>query len=99
MDSKLSATEVAFRDELRAWLERHCPRDWERTRHVLSREARAESLIGWQRELHAGGYVGLHWPVAYGGRRGTVMEQSRLPYGVPYITGARSYVVTVARRR
>jgi alkylation response protein AidB-like acyl-CoA dehydrogenase len=76
VDFKLSATEVAFRDELRAWLERHCPRDWERTRQVLSREARAESLIGWQRELHAAGYVGLHWPVAYGGRGGSVMEQA-----------------------
>jgi alkylation response protein AidB-like acyl-CoA dehydrogenase len=76
VDFKLSATEVAFRDELRAWLERHCPRDWERTRQALSREARAEALIGWQRQLHAAGYVGLHWPVAYGGRGGSVMEQA-----------------------
>ena len=53
----LSATEVAFRDELRAWLEQHCPRDWERTRQALSREARAEALIGWQRQLHAAEFV------------------------------------------
>lgn len=75
MDFKLSASEVAFRDELRAWLEEHCPGDWERTRQAMSREARAEALIGWQRQLHAAGYVGLHWPVAYGGRGGSVMEQ------------------------
>jgi alkylation response protein AidB-like acyl-CoA dehydrogenase len=37
---------------------------------------RAEALIGWQRQLHSAGYVGLHWPVAYGGRRGSVMEQA-----------------------
>jgi len=53
VDFNLSATEAAFRDELRAWLEQHCPRDWERTRQALSREARAEALIGWQRQLHA----------------------------------------------
>jgi len=41
----------------------------------MSREARAEALIAWQRQLHAAGYVGLHWPVAYGGRGGSVMEQ------------------------
>ena len=75
MDFKLSVAEVAFRDALRAWLERHCPRDWERTRQALGREARAQALIDWQRRLHAAGYVGLHWPVAYGGRGGSVMEQ------------------------
>ena len=76
MDFKLSAAEVAFRDALRAWLATHCPRDWERTRQALSPEARAEALIAWQRELHAAGYVGLHWPVVYGGRGGSVMEQA-----------------------
>ena len=75
MDFNLSAAEVAFRDALRAWLERHCPRDWERTRQALGREARAQALIDWQRRLHAAGYVGLHWPVVYGGRGGSVMEQ------------------------
>jgi alkylation response protein AidB-like acyl-CoA dehydrogenase len=75
VDFNLSAAEVAFRDALRAWLERHCPRDWERTRQALGREARAKALIDWQRRLHAAGYVGLHWPVVYGGRGGSVMEQ------------------------
>ena len=77
MDFKLSPTEEAFRDGLRAWLEAHCPRDWHTTRQALnSPEARAEFLIDWQRRLHAAGYVGLHWPSAYGGRGATVMEQA-----------------------
>jgi alkylation response protein AidB-like acyl-CoA dehydrogenase len=76
VDFTLSPAEEAFRDGLRAWLEAHCPRDWERARQALSAEARAEALIDWQRRLHAAGYVGLHWPVAYGGRGGTVMEQA-----------------------
>jgi alkylation response protein AidB-like acyl-CoA dehydrogenase len=75
MDFNLSASEVAFRDELRAWLQAHCPMDWEKTRQALGRDARAEALIAWQRQLHAAGYVGLHWPVAYGGRGGGIMEQ------------------------
>jgi alkylation response protein AidB-like acyl-CoA dehydrogenase len=76
MDFKLSAAEEAFRDELRAWLDAHCPRDWEKIRQALgSAEARAAFLIDWQRRLYAAGYVGLHWPAAYGGRGATVMEQ------------------------
>jgi alkylation response protein AidB-like acyl-CoA dehydrogenase len=75
MDFKLSPSEEAFRDALRAWLAQHCPRDWERIRPSLDSEARARFLIDWQRRLHAAGYVGLHWPTAYGGRGATVMEQ------------------------
>ncbi len=75
MDFNLSPAEVAFRDELRAWLDRHCPKDWDKTRQTLDQRARAQALIDWQRRLHAAGYVGLHWPVAYGGRGGSVMEQ------------------------
>ena len=44
MDFNLSPAEIAFRDALRAWLERHCPRDWERTRQALGREARAQAI-------------------------------------------------------
>ena len=28
----------------------------------------AEALRAWHRTLHAGGWVGIHWPVEYGGR-------------------------------
>jgi alkylation response protein AidB-like acyl-CoA dehydrogenase len=76
MDFKLSPAEEIFRDELRAWLETHGPRDWARLRLTLDTEALARFLIDWQRRLHAAGYVGLHWPVAYGGRGATVMEQA-----------------------
>ena len=76
MDFKLSSAEQAFRDGLRAWLEAHGPRDWEKTRQSLTPEAQAAVLVDWQRRLYAAGYVGLHWPVAYGGRGATVMEQA-----------------------
>jgi alkylation response protein AidB-like acyl-CoA dehydrogenase len=77
MDFKLSPAEQAFRDELRAWLAAHAPGDWAAIRvHLGTREAQAAFLIDWQRQLHAAGYVGLHWPTAYGGRGATVMEQA-----------------------
>jgi alkylation response protein AidB-like acyl-CoA dehydrogenase len=76
VDFNLTTAEQAFRNGLRAWLDAHCPRDWERTRQSLDPAARAEALLRWQRQLHAAGYLGLHWPVAYGGRGGTVMEQA-----------------------
>jgi len=53
------------------------PGDWGKIRAGLkTREAQAEFLIGWQRKLHGAGYVGLHWPTAYGGRSATVLEQA-----------------------
>ncbi len=77
MDFKLSAEEGRFRDGLRQWLEANSPGDWGKIRRSLpGREGQAAFLIAWQRRLHAAGYVGLHWPPAYGGRGATVMEQA-----------------------
>jgi alkylation response protein AidB-like acyl-CoA dehydrogenase len=77
MDFTLSPAEQRFRDDLRAWLEKHCPHEWTHARRTLdNRDALAAFLVDWQRTLHAAGYVGLHWPVEYGGRGATVMEQA-----------------------
>jgi alkylation response protein AidB-like acyl-CoA dehydrogenase len=53
-----------FRTVLRAWLEEHPPPDIQ----VAQTREDAETLRDWQRTLHAGGWVGVHWPVEYGGR-------------------------------
>src|SRR5579864_5885794 len=37
------------------------------SRLVTSRDE-ADALRGWQRALHRGGWVGIHWPVEHGGR-------------------------------
>jgi len=49
----------AFREELRAWLDAHPP---------PAADAPVAELREWQRTLHSGGWVGIHWPVEYGGR-------------------------------
>jgi alkylation response protein AidB-like acyl-CoA dehydrogenase len=56
----------ALRDELRAWLAEHPPPD--------ATADDAEALRGWQRQLHADRWVGIHWPVEYGGRGASITE-------------------------
>ena len=52
MDFTLSSAEQTFRDGLRAWLETHGPRDWEKTRQALpTPAAQAAVLVDWQRRL------------------------------------------------
>jgi len=55
---------AAFRAELRAWLADHAPAD----PTPLHGEARAVYGAAWHRALYRGGWMGLSWPEAYGGR-------------------------------
>ena len=71
LQPRFTAAEEAFRDELRAWLAAHAPResppedDAERRRFQRA----------WQRELAGGGWVGIQWPREYGGRAAGLNEQ------------------------
>src|SRR5262245_48354435 len=66
-----TAEEEAFRAEIRDWLARHLPRtpppEDEKERRAFQR--------AWQRELAAGGWVGIQWPREYGGRAATLEQQ------------------------
>jgi alkylation response protein AidB-like acyl-CoA dehydrogenase len=53
-----------FRAELRAWLQEHPPPDIQ----IAQSPEDEEVLRDWQRTLHHGGWIGLHWPVEHGGR-------------------------------
>jgi alkylation response protein AidB-like acyl-CoA dehydrogenase len=70
VDFDLSPADLAFRDELRAWLAEHPPPDVD----VAATFEEAETLRAWQRTLHAGRWVGIHWPVAYGGRGASPLQ-------------------------
>jgi len=74
MDLNLTADELKFRDELRAWLKANAPKDWNEFREE-SMEKRFEYLRRWQRKLFEGGWAGISWPKAYGGRGASLMEQ------------------------
>jgi alkylation response protein AidB-like acyl-CoA dehydrogenase len=54
----------AFRQELRRWLAEHPPPEID----VATTSGEVDALREWQRTLHAGRWVGINWPVEYGGR-------------------------------
>jgi alkylation response protein AidB-like acyl-CoA dehydrogenase len=77
-----------FRRELRAWLAEH-PHP---TIGVAGTPEEAEALRQWQRTLHAGGWVGIHWPDEYGGRDASatqiaIYNEELARAGVPDIPG------------
>src|SRR5256714_1582975 len=74
MDLKLTAEELKFRDELRAWLKANVPKDWDEWREETLK-ARFDYLKRWQRKLYEGGWAGISWPTAYGGRGASLMQQ------------------------
>jgi len=71
VEIRFSPAEEAFRAEARAWLEANMPR----TPRPADLRARADYDLGWQRRMHDGGWAGIAWPRAYGGRGATLMEQ------------------------
>jgi alkylation response protein AidB-like acyl-CoA dehydrogenase len=70
MDLHLEPKHEAFRDEVRAWLKANLPRPWgEELRDPTATE---DGLMAyrrqWQNKLYQGGYLGMDWPTAWGGR-------------------------------
>jgi alkylation response protein AidB-like acyl-CoA dehydrogenase len=74
MDLNLTAEELKFRNEVRAWLTANVPKDWDKFREEAM-EKRFEYLRRWQRKLFEAGWAGISWPKAYGGRGASLMEQ------------------------
>ena len=77
MDFRLSPEEEAFRKEVSDWLDAHVPADFdpERFEFGMTADERLDWQLAWHRTVHAGGWVGLHWPREYGGRGASLMEQ------------------------
>src|SRR6201984_39362 len=75
MDLNLTDDELAFRDELRAWLASNLPKDWAEWRKKPIEES-FPYLRAWQRKLQEGRWAAVSWPKEFGGRSATLMEQS-----------------------
>ena len=77
MDFRLTAAEEAFRAEVRRWLGETLPRfqadPAQRAPHSAAERIAASKA--WQRTLHDGGWAGITWPRAHGGRGATIVEQ------------------------
>ncbi|RTL05104.1 MAG: acyl-CoA dehydrogenase [Acidimicrobiia bacterium] len=64
MNLDLTEEELAFREEARTWLRENLPTE---ERPPEGQEMRAFDLA-WQRTLYDGGWAGISWPVDFGGR-------------------------------
>src|SRR5436190_9804024 len=71
MDLTFDQRELAFRDELRAWLSENPAGD---------PPAGEDGSYAWrrdfQRRLATGGWAAVHWPVEYGGRGATLTQSA-----------------------
>ncbi len=66
MDMNYSPSELAFRDEVRAWLAGNLPADL-RTKVTQYQEITRADMIRWHKILAAKGWAVPHWPVEWGG--------------------------------
>jgi len=71
MSVMFSPEQDAFREEVRTWLQANAPTE-ERPPHG---PAMREYDLAWQRTQWEGGWAGIAWPVEYGGRGLSVVEQ------------------------
>jgi alkylation response protein AidB-like acyl-CoA dehydrogenase len=77
MDFSYSPGELQFRDQLREWLSHNLPAGWGDTVFEPDDEdGRALFRLDWERKLFKGGWNGINWPVKYGGRGATLVEQA-----------------------
>ena len=67
MDLNYTPEDVAFRKQVRAWLEQNLPRAEIKT---------LEDRRAWHRKLYEAGYLGMGWPKEYGGGGARPMEQA-----------------------
>ena len=72
MEIRFTPAEEAFRAEARAWLEANKPHT---PRPEIDLKAQRAYDMAWQRTMFDGGWAGISWPKAYGGRGASLMEQ------------------------
>ena len=74
MDLRFTSDELAFRDELRAFIRDHLPDDI-RERMRLGYAPRKEDTVRWQRILNERGWAAFNWPKEYGGPGWTPVQR------------------------
>src|SRR5436189_4837644 len=67
MDLNYTPEDIAFRKQVRTWLEENLPKKEIRT---------LEDRLAWHRKLYEAGYLGMGWPKEYGGGGARPMEQA-----------------------
>ena len=93
MDIEIRAEDRAFADEVQAWLDGHLVGEFAAHRGVGGPDDSAawDVRLRWEKELSAGGWLGLTWPPEYGGRGATLSQaiifeylyaRARAPYRI-----------------
>jgi alkylation response protein AidB-like acyl-CoA dehydrogenase len=75
MDLTYPPEAEAFRLTIRAWLEENLPQGWFEPGFHQSEEERKEFNRTWTEKLFAGGWICAGWPVEYGGKGLSLLEQ------------------------
>jgi alkylation response protein AidB-like acyl-CoA dehydrogenase len=73
----IAPDEAAFRLEVREWLKEHLVGEFAAHRGVGSPtdDSAWDVRIAWEKELAAGGWLGLTWPTDYGGRGASLAQE------------------------
>jgi alkylation response protein AidB-like acyl-CoA dehydrogenase len=74
VDLNYSADEIAFRDEVRAWLAENLPGEL-RDKVLSYRELTKDDLLRWHKILAKKGWVAPFWPREWGGTDWTVVQR------------------------
>ncbi|HEY3700824.1 MAG TPA: acyl-CoA dehydrogenase family protein, partial [Acidimicrobiales bacterium] len=79
MDFAFTPEDDAFRNELRAWLERYLAEFRESEQEGSRGNGAAlmstmERRRAWQRRLNEGRWAAINWPTEWGGREATIMQ-------------------------
>ncbi|MBP6580027.1 MAG: acyl-CoA dehydrogenase family protein [Sphingomonadales bacterium] len=74
MDMEFNAEDLAFRDEVRAFIAENYPADL-RGKQDEGDELSKEDFLAWHRILHKKGWVAPAWPVEYGGTGWTATQR------------------------
>lgn len=65
---------VAFRAEIRSWLEANLPAGWFDEGFEMTHEQRSTFNAGWPTKLYEGGWICATWPTEYGGKGLSTMQ-------------------------
>jgi hypothetical protein len=75
MDLNYPTETEPFRKEVRAWLEENLPENWFEPDFALTSDERRTFNDSWTEKLFAGGWICAGWPVEYGGKGLTLLQQ------------------------
>jgi alkylation response protein AidB-like acyl-CoA dehydrogenase len=71
VDLDISREHAEFRDQVRTWLRESGPRE----PRPLGGQAMRDFDTAWQRKQFDAGWAGINWPVEYGGRGLSLLQQ------------------------